>query len=189
MAEQHFTSAHPVAELITQNRFAQSPAAIGLDLSSEIIVHTPYTYITEYQGTRAALEAEGVIPSGTKWPKDFDYQRWQDDKFFYSLRRLRPEGVKGPRKQFLDIDWWMFRWEPLSVKPANVRELERKTKELTDFIHRNSAEGAAENMKQYECYLEAQKDEKFQAFKASIPGMIRLKHERRTKSAKQSQPD
>ena len=41
----------------------------GTDATTkEILVCTPFDDIAEYQGTRTALEAEGVIPAGTKCP-------------------------------------------------------------------------------------------------------------------------
>lgn len=172
---------------LAQSAFAQSPAAVGLNLSTEIIVCTPYREIAEYQGTRAALEAEGVIPAGTKWPDGFDDLFWEDDKFRYWLRRKRPEGIKGPRKQFLDLDWWMFRCDPLNAKPVDIRNVERKVKELADIIHRQSAKGQAEWSTQWNRYWEARKDDKFQAFKALIPGVNRPKRGRRPKNADQSQ--
>jgi len=71
--------------IIAQSAFAQSPAAAGLDLSAEIIICSPIDGIAEYQGTRTALEAEGIIPEGTVWPNGFDRLYWSDDKFSVEL--------------------------------------------------------------------------------------------------------
>ena len=172
---------------MAQSVFAQSPAASGLDLSTEIIVCTPHSDIAEYQGTRAALEAEGVIPAATKWPDGFDDLRWEDDKFCYWLRRERPEGIKGPRKQFLDFDWWMFRFHPRDAKPGDVRNVERKAKDLADAVYHQSAKGKAEWCVNWDRYCEAENDDKFQAFKALIPGINRPKRGRRPKNVEQSQ--
>lgn len=174
-------------EHIAHSAFAQYPAASGIDISSEIIVCTPYSDIAEYQGTRAALEAEGVIPAGTKWPEGFNTRSWNDDKFSYWLHRERPKGVNGPRKQFLDIDWWMFRCDPLNVKSVNARIVECKAKELADTIYRCSPQGEAAWFAQWDRYQQSTKDVAFQAFKALIPGLIQPKRGRRTKSAEQSQ--
>lgn len=43
---------------IEQSAHAQSPAAAGLDLSSEVIVRIPCDHVAMYIGTRAA-ESEG----------------------------------------------------------------------------------------------------------------------------------
>lgn len=175
------------APSIDQSALAQSPAAAGLDLSSEIIVRTLDIGVAEYQGTRAALEAEGVIPVGIQWPDGFNNHRWEDDQFRYWLCRKRPEGIKGPRKDFVDIDWWMLRFDPLNAKPISVRNVERKAKELADTIHLQSAEGRAAWHKRYDAYQETRKDEKWQAFKALIPGVNRPKGGRRPKLVEQSQ--
>lgn len=174
-------------EHIAQSTFAQYPAASGLDLSLEIIVCTPYSDIAEYQGTRAALEAEGVIPACIKWPEGFNTRRWNDDKFSYWLHRERPKGVNGPRKQFLDIDWWMFRCDPLNVKSVNARIVECKAKELADTIYRCSPQGEAAWFAQWDRYQQSTKDVAFQAFKALIPGLIQPKRRHRTKGTEQSQ--
>lgn len=152
----------------------------------EIIVRTPYSDIAEYQGTRAALEAEGVIPAGIKWPESFDEMHWEDDKLGYWLHRERPEGVKGPRKQFLDVDWWVLRFKPLKTESFAARIVKRKAKELADTIYIHSAKGQAERSKHWACYWEAERDEKFQAFKALIPGIIRPKRGRKPKEAQEA---
>lgn len=154
--------------------------------TQEIIVCTPYSDIAEYQGTRAALEAEGVIPAGTKWPEGFSDLYWEDDRLRYWLRRKRPEGAKGQRKQFLEVDWWMLRFDPLKTESFEMRIIQRKSKELADTIYSQSAEGRAEHSKQWNCYWEAERDEKFQAFKALIPGIIRPKRGRKPKEAEAS---
>lgn len=140
----------------------------NLDPPAEIVVVcVPDIAIAEYQGTRAALEAEGVIPAGTDWPEAFSDLHWDDGKFHYWLRRERPEGQKGPRRQFIDVDWWMFRCEPLYGRSIEARAIDRKTKELAEYIHRNTAEGKAARSKQWDRYWESQKDRPFHAFKAS----------------------
>lgn len=154
--------------------------------TQEIIVCTPYTDIAEYQGTRAALESEGVIPAGTKWPEGFDSLDWEDDRLRYCLCRERPEGAKGPRKQFLNVDWWTLRFDPLKTESFEMRIIKRKSKELADIIYSQSAKGRAEHGKQWNCYWEAKSDERFQAFKALIPGIIRPKRGRKPKEAQEA---
>lgn len=171
---------------IAQSAFAQYPAASGLDLSAEIVVCT-FSHIAEYQGSRAALEAEGVIPADIEWPEGFKDLHWNDDQFRYWLCRKRPNRIKGPRQQFLDIDWWMFRRDPLNAKPIDVRIVEKKAKELADAIYAQSAKGKAEFDKRWKACWKAKNDDKFQAFKALIPGIYRPKRGYVPKNADQTQ--
>ena len=39
--------------------------------------------ITEFQGTRAILDAEGIVPANIKWPEGYDDLRWDEGKFEY----------------------------------------------------------------------------------------------------------
>lgn len=166
---------------LTQSTLARSPASAGLDLSAEIIVCSPFEGLAEYQGTRAAIEAEGIIPADTKWPEGFKDLQWEDDKFRYWIRRKRPEGVKGPRKQFLDIDWWMLRCDPVEDDMSwAAKNIKRKAKELADEIYRHSTEGRAEIDKQRNAYCKALSDKKFQAFKSLIAGTTPPKRGRRS---------
>jgi hypothetical protein len=171
-----------VNQFLAESAFAQSPAAAGLDLSAEVIVCWACDHIAEFQGTREALEAEGVIPAGTRWPDGFGDLFWGDDKFSYWLRRQRPKGVRGPRKQFIEVDWWMFRCKPAREKSWPELTLERKAKDLADEIYRQSAEGQAQWDAHWKAYFAAEKDKAFQAFKSLIPGVNRPKRGRRLAS-------
>lgn len=138
--------------------------------------------ICEYRGTRAQLEAEGVIPDGTSWPDGYDDLRWQAGKFDFWLRRHRPEGAKGTRRQFADFDWWHLRWEPSNQPSFGQRLITRKARELADTIYRQSAQWQAEWYAAYKRHNETIKDEKFQAFKALVPGLVPPKRGRRPNS-------
>lgn len=124
--------------------------------------------ITEYHGTKAMLESEGIIPEGFEWPEGYNDVYWKDDQFNYWLRRHRPEGAKGSRKQFANVDWFQLRWNLIDANPSG-REIARKVKELKDLIYRNSSEGLAENEARWARYYKARDDKQFQAFKAKIP--------------------
>ncbi len=158
----------------------------------EIIVCMPYSDIAEYQGTRAALEAEGVIPAGTKWPEGFRDIRWEDDHLRYWLRRERPEGAKGPRKQFLTFDWWRVRFDPIKTESWEGRMVRQKAKELEDAIFNQSKEGRAFSNLQMSRIVKARSDEKFRAFvKELIPSIDQPKRGRKTKQVQKanSSPD
>ena len=152
-----------------------------------IVIMRPYNLdFSEFVGSRAMLEAEGIMPEATMWPEGYNVLRWQDGTFDYRLCRQRPEGAKGPRKQFIDCDWWCLRWK-LSNQPSHAeRAIAHQSKALKDEIYRHSAKGQAEWDKQLSCYLEAAMDKKFQAFKALIPSIIRPKRGRKPKEAEAS---
>lgn len=123
----------------------------------------------EYRGTRAQIEAEGVIPKGTVWPDGYDDLRWQSGKFSFWLSRRRPDGAKGPRKAFIDCDWWRLRWDMFPNVSRGDVLIRIKKRELLEIVYHFSPEGAAQANRSWEAY----KDEQFQQFKARIPGAIR----------------
>ena len=164
--------------------------ALGASAPSDdlIVIINPYNLdFAEFLGTRAMLEAEGIIPKGTDWPQGYDDLRWRAGQFDYWLSRRRPPGAKGPRKQFIDCDWFFLPWE-LTNRPSDAqREIARKAQELKDAIYRRSPQGEAEWSAQWNRYWATTKDAKFQAFKATIPGLVQPKRGRPCKSGAQAQ--
>lgn len=167
MAELDYSS----AELIALSAFAQSPAARGLDIGNELIVVMPIDQLLEYQGTRKALESEGHIPAETVWPDGFESLHWEKGAYKFWLRRERPQGVKGPRRSFLEVDWWTLRIDPVNSRPWQQFVIERKAKELREAIYRASAEGLAKSSASFERYCKAGRDTAFKSFMARIPGI------------------
>jgi hypothetical protein len=145
-----------------------------------------YIGIAEFQGTRAMLEAEGIVPANTKCPDGYADLWWQDGKYRYWMRRQRPDGAKGPRKLFIDVDWWAVRKQLIDENQVD-RVLMRKKRELAEYLYRNSAKGRAESNKSFNSYAAACSDKKFQAFKALIPGLVTPKRGRPSKSGHQNQ--
>jgi hypothetical protein len=153
---------------------------------SELTIRVVIAGIAAYQGTRAMLEAEGIIPANTKWPDGYDALWWDDGKYRYWLMRQRPDGAKGPRKLFVTIDWWCLRQQLIGDDHV-TREVERKRQELAEYIYRNSDKGKDEWSRRFDLYMAACADEKFQAFKALIPELIRPTRGRRSKNINQTQ--
>lgn len=151
---------------IAESKIAKAAAGTALDICAEVVVWTPHSGISEYHGTRAALEAEGVIPAGTEWPADgFDDVWWRDDKFEYAMRRNRPDGVSGPRKMFSSVDWWALRITPINRKNPRQEAIERKKKSLEDEIFSQSAEGMRVSQKRYDDFCRAKNDADFLKFR------------------------
>lgn len=135
-----------------------------------IIIRPSNLALCWYIGTRMQLEAEGVIPPGTKWPDGFNDVKWEAGGVRFWLHRQRPEGAKGPRRAFLDCDNWMLRMDP--ARSSLDEHITNKAKELALAVYRASPEGRAAWCKSWEMYRDAQGDEKFQSFKALVPGLI-----------------
>lgn len=153
-----------------------------------VIILNPHDLdISEFIGSRAMLEAEGVIPDGTKWPEGYADLRWQEGRLDYWLSRQRPKGAKGPRRDFANCDWWCLQRRLTNPSSLAEHEILLKTQELKDAIYRQSAKGKAEWIDNWNRYWATKNDEKFQAFKALFPGLVRPKRGRRSKSAEQSQ--
>ncbi|WP_155769775.1 hypothetical protein [Burkholderia vietnamiensis] len=125
-----------------------------------------------YVGTRAQLESEGVVPATTEWPEKFDTAGWIAGGIQFWLRRERPKGAKGPRRDFLNCDNWH-----LGIYPFNRGHLDyaimRKAEDLRRTVYRSSDEGRMAANKLWTALQTAKEDERFQAFKMLVPGLIR----------------
>jgi hypothetical protein len=138
------------------------------------------------EGTAAQLEAEGIVPDETAWPNGFRIVNWSVDVLNFSLQRVRPDGAKGPRKDFVDIDWWCVHWTSHSMISFAQQEVARKAKALTDAVYRHSKRGQAEWHAHWERICAAREDKQFQAFKTLIPGLTRPRRGRKAKSQEAS---
>lgn len=162
---------------------ASAPDDPATPQDQHLIVRTLADMHAEYIGTRAMLEAEGILPKDTDWPQEDSVLHWRNGRFNYFLSRTRPAGAKGPRRQFLDCDWWSLRWELPNRLSHFDCEIKRKEKELRDYIFQHTVEGHTKWLAEFDRYLKATKDAKFQAFKAAIPGLVKSKRGHRFKSA------
>jgi hypothetical protein len=121
----------------------------------------------DYEGTRAQLEAEGVIPPGTAWPESKESIQWIAGRFTYCLRRTRPEGLKGPMKLWTRGDWWLLRCTVTGVTLAEVR-IEDQKRELERALHLQTPHGRAEQCAGWERYFKTREDAAYQRFMARI---------------------
>jgi hypothetical protein len=154
--------------------------------SQELVIYLDHEIgILRYYGTRAMLEDEGVIPANFKWPTGYDALYWESGKFKYWLSRKRPEGAKGPRKDFVDCDYWSLGWVPIGGPDTTQRRIANKAKDLADEIYQWTPKGRAEWARNYNRHQEAIRDEKFQAFKTLIPGLVAPKRGRLSKAITQ----
>ncbi|MGK8202916.1 hypothetical protein ACRS8P_29160 [Burkholderia cenocepacia] len=151
--------------------FSPDAKSCPIDVGELTILLDPISGGASYIGTRAQIEAEGIVPSNTQWPDRFECIRWTDGDNEFWLRRDRPEGAKGPRRDFLKCDNWRLgilrrNWNPFD------HQIMRKTEELRKMIHRDSRAGRAAFGKFWDALQVARDDQKFQAFKALVPGLV-----------------
>lgn len=133
-----------------------------------------------YRGTRDALLAEGLVPSGCDWTRRLgEMATWCDGTFRFNLVRERPPGAKGPRRAFQGVDWWRLSVclrEP-SVEYASVA-VARKKAEIAALEFWQSSEGA----RLTDRYGAALRDRVFQEFRAKIPALKAIGRQRSARS-------
>ena len=152
-----------------------------------VIEDDPGFAYAEYRGTRAMLEAESVLPKDTEFPSGYENLRWVAGNYYFWLRRRRPPGAKGPRRQFIDCDWFHLRWGLKKQPPWEQRGAITRERELQVAIYRASPEGRLEEAALFKRYWASVDDAKFQAFKAAVPGLAKRKRGRHNTSAAQAQ--
>lgn len=139
----------------------------------ELTIHLDPKYgMVQYVGTRLQLEAEGIVPSGMKWPDGYAVVRWESGQFEFWMRRQRPEGAKGPRRAFLDVDNWCVGVNPKHGRSCCDQKIRMMKLELARLQRYNSPQGIAESKRQWERIEAASNDEKFQRFKSLVPGLV-----------------
>ena len=130
-------------------------------------------YCADYHGTRAQLEAEGLIPDPIEWPHAALGQRWQSGEWAFWLKRTRPAGMKGPMKLWVSGDWWCVRVTRAHVRfDLHADDIRRKRAALRAALHQQSARGQVEWEAAWKRYRETVEDKRFQAFKRLIPGLV-----------------
>lgn len=122
----------------------------------------------EYEGTRAQLEAENVIPPDTEWPDGALAKCFTVGRFRYRLSRTRPDGVKGPMKMWTCGDWWSLRCELINAPDAITLEILAKKRELDDALYRQSPAGQRALDAHWAQLRRAQEDKAFQAIRANF---------------------
>ena len=120
----------------------------------------------EFAGTRAQLEFENVIPPGTSWPEGDVDRRFDVGRYRYWLRRIRPEGLKGPKKAWTSGDWWCLRCDIIGGPDVFARRILNMRRALADELYRRSPTGQRELNAHFSRYLKACEDKAFQAFKS-----------------------
>lgn len=138
----------------------------------------------EFEGTRAQLEAEGAIPAAAKWPAiGAAAVKWKAGRLSFSLRRVRPPGLKGPMRLWVNGDWWALRCELIGAPSCLEQRVidARRALEREAFLASPAGQRAWDEQWRRRCA--AERDSAFQAFKARVPGLVAPKRGRKAKAA------
>lgn len=119
----------------------------------------------EFEGTRAQLEGENVIPPNTEWPQGASTLYWRVGKFRYGLNRKRPAGIKGPMSVWCNGDWWNLRCEVYDLRLEDYRIWDQK-RELAKSIYRATERGQYEWRVEYSRCCKARDDAEYQRFRS-----------------------
>lgn len=152
--------------------------------NQELIVRLDPEYgYCVYEGTRAQLEAEGLIPEGMQWPKGYTKRHWSSGVFNFSLSRKRAPGSKGHQREG---DWWSLRWGHRNPFHFGTVRIQLRMKELERMTRLYSPEGDIEWRRECSRYRDACQDQGFQAFKSLVPGLVQPPRGRRKAAAARS---
>ncbi|WP_156443222.1 hypothetical protein [Burkholderia sp. RF4-BP95] len=122
-----------------------------------------------YVGTRAHLEAEGVIPAGTEWRRGYRSIFWDENGISFALQRARPKGAKGPRREFEDCDNWCLRMHAVG-RDHRDSYIRTKARELREALFAQTPEGK----KLRNLYFVALEDKGFQEFRDKVTALAEL---------------
>jgi hypothetical protein len=131
-----------------------------------------------YEGTRAQLEDEGIIPEGTKWPVGKNSVDWEANGLVFWLSRCRPRDMKGPMKLWLEGDFWKLSFSPRGHSCMDGA-IKGKARELREMLYCETEQGRRHWSDTWRRAKKARDDEQFQAFKALIPALMPPKRGRR----------
>lgn len=158
---------------------AAAPTDVSGQAECELAIEIWPRFCTNWSGSAAQLQAEGLIPRDFVWPRRREAKRWESALFDCWLVRRRPPGRKGPMKQWVDGDYWRLRRDLISQCQdggATVRIYE-KTEALRLELERLTPCGQAMMNR----WRESLRDERFRA----VLRLIELKPTARTRRAAQ----
>lgn len=163
-----------VAKLTTWSPLMAHTASLGAaapvsGADALIVDVSPDTGWLAYRGTRAQLEAEGLIPSDFQWPEAYNRTSWFAGVNAFRLVRTRPALAKGSRKQMATNDYWSLR---ISMRHEPVghhytRDIWRQAEALKLAIYRATPAGIAAAELEMRCILAAKNDQVFQSVLAA----------------------
>lgn len=149
---------------------AQSIASPGITTlaASDLLIQITPRFCARYHGTAAQLIAEGLIPEGFKWPAGSARAEYEMGQFTYYVGRSRPNGMKGPKSLWANGDYWLIQ-RSLTAEIGqgfHAAIIYAKTIELEEAIKRCTPEWN----RVWHLAYDAQKDDKYMAFRQQVLG-------------------
>lgn len=122
-----------------------------------------------YHGTHAQLVNEGLIPEGKALPNKDEQIAWRQGAYEFALRRVRPEGHKGPKRSWHALDFWCLEVYSTAHPSSEVRH--RKLLRLAFEVQAKLMQ-AGQPDRLLALYRQAMDDTAYQAFRRRIPGLM-----------------
>lgn len=162
----------PEAQAVASSAGATvSPGQPAADLEEVLIVPLPLFGMTRYLGTRAQLEADGLLPVGTVWPVKDKSTQWSDGRFDWRLFRTRRQNQRGPKSVWVDGDWWCLASTLKGSSNGWVGRAVVLQRQLDVALRNSTDAGQALARKELRRLWASQADQAYQAFRASIPAL------------------
>lgn len=119
------------------------------------------------RGTRAQLEAAGLVPDGVNWPESTDGVQWTTGNLLFSLWRDRFKASRRSKKAQPQGDFWMLRCWRNDRRLHHVEIEIRAHIRAIEELRRSDTKAGRER---FDRYLTAELDDAFMAFmKAVLP--------------------
>lgn len=122
----------------------------------------------QYEGTRAQLEAEGVIPPDTQWPQGKKCLWWTEGRLRFRLCRTRPNGAKGSASVWAQADWWCLHCQTTTDPNPVAGRIQALASEMAKAIHESTPAGHREWFERFNRYQASRADKAFQGFMAAL---------------------
>lgn len=117
-----------------------------------------------FTGTRAQIEAEGLLSDAFRWPSGGRLY-WSSGWFEFKLTRERPPGQS---KRNPEVDWWTLQRDCRDCRQLAAQDLQRATDNLADALFALTPEGQAADAASEGLLSSAGADRSFQALLADM---------------------
>ena len=153
------------------------PHSTTVTIDGELLITIWPRDCVRWEGTRAQLIAEGLIPVDLGWPTGRSDVEFRIGRFDYWLSRCRPPGMKGPLREWVNGDHWRLdrRLTATRGQGCYAERIYQAQQDLAREVFNQPPEG----FEQARRALEAACDKAFQRFRMAVPGLGRGKTGRR----------